>query len=298
MAMKTLTLRLFLLLLVLTCLEAQLVITQQPANQTVAQGSNVALTVAVSGTGPFTYQWLFNGTNVPNVGTITTVAGNGTFAYSVDGWAATNAGLNRPSDVTVDASGNLFIADQSNNRIREVSYTGMPILTVNSVSTATAGDYSVIITGASGSVTSSVASLTVLGPPVIASQPESQTIVAGTNVTLAVIITSPSPINCQWFFNSAKITGATNISLTLSNVTTPNQGTFFVIVANVYGSATSSVATLTVLSPPIIVQSSASQSQPIGNRVTFAPVVQGTPPLNYQWYFWGSSGMFWGKIIG
>ena len=53
-------------------------------------------------------------------GIITTVAGNGTYGYSGDGGAATNAELNDPDGVAVDATGNLFIADTGNNRIRKV----------------------------------------------------------------------------------------------------------------------------------------------------------------------------------
>ena len=52
------------------------VITQQPTNQVVMVGGAATFSVAVSGTGPFTYQWQFNGTNLPS-GIITTVAGNG-----------------------------------------------------------------------------------------------------------------------------------------------------------------------------------------------------------------------------
>ena len=58
-------------------------------------------------------------------GTITTVAGNGTFGYSGDGGLATAAQLDNPYGVTLDASGNLYIADQSNQRIRKVSPTGI-----------------------------------------------------------------------------------------------------------------------------------------------------------------------------
>jgi sugar lactone lactonase YvrE len=54
-------------------------------------------------------------------GIITTVAGNGTRGYRGDGGAATSAQLDTPTDIKVDASGNLFIADFQNNRIREVS---------------------------------------------------------------------------------------------------------------------------------------------------------------------------------
>jgi sugar lactone lactonase YvrE len=55
-----------------------------------------------------------------STGTITTVAGNGTAAYSGDGGAATSASLNYPYGVAVDASGNLFIADTGNARVRRV----------------------------------------------------------------------------------------------------------------------------------------------------------------------------------
>lgn len=53
-------------------------------------------------------------------GDITTVAGNGTGAFSGDGGQATSASLLQPQDVAVDASGNLYIADTENNRIRRV----------------------------------------------------------------------------------------------------------------------------------------------------------------------------------
>jgi Abnormal spindle-like microcephaly-assoc'd, ASPM-SPD-2-Hydin/Cep192 domain 4/NHL repeat len=53
-------------------------------------------------------------------GNIQTVAGNGTVGYSGDGGAATSAQLNFPSGVTVDSSGNIFIADTSNSVVREV----------------------------------------------------------------------------------------------------------------------------------------------------------------------------------
>jgi len=58
-------------------------------------------------------------------GIITTVAGNGTSGYSGDGGSADSAELFHPSGVAVDASGNLFIADQGNHRIRKVSTNGI-----------------------------------------------------------------------------------------------------------------------------------------------------------------------------
>jgi uncharacterized protein (TIGR03437 family) len=58
-------------------------------------------------------------------GIITTVAGNGTQSFSGDGGPATSAQLNGPTGVAVDRVGNLFIADNSNFRIREVSPGGI-----------------------------------------------------------------------------------------------------------------------------------------------------------------------------
>jgi len=52
--------------------------------------------------------------------TITTVAGNGRYGFSGDGAPATESMLRTPHDVAVDHAGNLYIADQGNDRIRRV----------------------------------------------------------------------------------------------------------------------------------------------------------------------------------
>jgi len=69
-------------------------------------------------------------------GVTTTFAGTGTAGYSGDGGAATSAMLNGPRSIALDASGNLYIADSNNNRVRKVT-PGGTITTV--VGTGTAG---------------------------------------------------------------------------------------------------------------------------------------------------------------
>ncbi len=62
--------------------------------------------------------------------TITTIAGNGTPAYSGDGGAADQAELRGPSSVAIDAAGNVWIADTGNNAIRKVGAATSAIATV------------------------------------------------------------------------------------------------------------------------------------------------------------------------
>lgn len=60
----------------------------------------------------------------PTLGTITAVAGNGTFGYSGDGGPATSAQIESAASLALDAAGNLYIADCTDNRIRKVTTTG------------------------------------------------------------------------------------------------------------------------------------------------------------------------------
>lgn len=69
-------------------------------------------------------------------GVISTVAGTSTAGFSGDGGAATSATLNHPAGVAVDTSGNLYIADTVNQRIRKVNTSG----TISTIAgTGTAG---------------------------------------------------------------------------------------------------------------------------------------------------------------
>ena len=57
-------------------------------------------------------------------GVITTAAGNGSAGYAGDGGPATQASLQNPTGVAIDGAGNLYIADQGNNRVRKVTPSG------------------------------------------------------------------------------------------------------------------------------------------------------------------------------
>ena len=72
-----------------------------------------------------------------SAGTITTVAGTGAAAFAGDGGSATLASLNGPSGVAVTATGDLLIADTTNNRVRLVSASVITTVAGNGTAAST-----------------------------------------------------------------------------------------------------------------------------------------------------------------
>lgn len=99
-------------------------------------------------------------------------------------------------------------------------------------------------------------------PPVILSQPQSQTNLIGSTAAFSVSATACTPLAFQWYFNNTAIDAQTNSTLTLSNLTLAAAVNYFVAVAASGGSTTSIVAALTVnlLSSTVALASSENPS--------------------------------------
>jgi hypothetical protein len=124
-------------------------------------------------------------------------------------------------------------------------------------------------------------------PPTIGSQPTNQTVTAGGTATFSVVA-GPLPLSYQWYYHDIgqPITGATNSSLTLTNVQTGQAGQYFVQVNNTFGPTFSANALLTITTdPPVIASQPVSRAAVVGTNVTFLVSVTGSLPLYYQWYF-------------
>jgi sugar lactone lactonase YvrE len=140
----------------------------------------------------------------PN-GIIVTLAGTNTYGYSGDGGPAGNAMLDNPSGLVADNSGNLFFADNGNNRIRKVTMQGGPSLTLTDVGAASAGNYTVTVSSPYGSVSSTVAVLAVGLLPTILASPQGATVLAGSNVAFNVTVAGTGPFTYQWQLNGTNL---------------------------------------------------------------------------------------------
>jgi len=155
-----------------------------------------------------------------------------------------------------------------------------------------AGGYTVVVSNYAGSVTSSVATLTVApaAPPTITAQPGNLTVGAGSNASFTVTVTGSPPLNYQWLVNGTNVINGTNATLTLTDVQPSNAGSYSVTITNAFGSTNSAAASLTVLTfPPVITAQPQDVSAPVSTQVSFGVTVTGSPPLSYQWLFNGTN---------
>ena len=162
-------------------------------------------------------------------------------------------------------------------------------LTVATLTTADAGNFSVIITNLAGGTTSSIAPLTVVSSPTITTPPASVAVVAGANAAFTVTAAGSTPLFYQWRKNSAPLatggnsSGAATATLSISAATTADAAGYSVTVSNTLGTITSAAATLTVAIPPAITAAPVSATILAGSNVTFTVTASGTAPLTYQW---------------
>ncbi|PKP20313.1 MAG: hypothetical protein CVU05_09450, partial [Bacteroidetes bacterium HGW-Bacteroidetes-21] len=286
-----------------------------PTDQDVCAGSTATFNVIANGSNP-TYVWRKNGTVMVNGGnisgvntatlTITNSAAGDVASYTCDvtsdcGNATSSAALltlnaatiitTQPLAVTVCEGGNAtftVVATGSGTltyqwRKASVNIPGANTasFTITGVSTADAGSYDVVVTGTCGNTTSSAAVLTVNATTAITTQPLTQTVCAGTNVTFTVAATGTG-LTYQWRKGGSNITGATTASYTISGVAAGDAGTYDVVITGTCGSVTSNVAILTINAVTAITTQPISQTACAGSNVTFTVVANGTG-LSYQW---------------
>ncbi|HZZ18852.1 MAG TPA: immunoglobulin domain-containing protein, partial [Opitutaceae bacterium] len=119
-------------------------------------------------------------------------------------------------------------------------------LTISDADLANVGTYTVTVSNAAGSVTSTSATLLLSGPPVIVMQPLAQEVAEGASTSFSVTAEGSTPLTYQWSLNGNPIPGATATTLALNYVSHIQGGSYTVIVTNAQGSVISSTAGLVV----------------------------------------------------
>ncbi len=129
-----------------------------------------------------------------------------------------------------------------------ISGSSTPNLTIGDVLGGNSGQYTLIVHSGAGATTSVPAELLVVDP-LITNQPVSVVQPSGTQVQFSVGAYGTTPAY-QWLKNGLPISGGTEATLTIAQASVADAAAFSVIVSNVFGSVTSSVATLNVIGIP------------------------------------------------
>jgi len=139
-------------------------------------------------------------------------------------------------------------------------------------------------------------------PPAITNQPAPFTQDAGGSVTFTVGASGTPVLHYQWYTNSVAVSGATNSSLTLTSLTTNQNGTLVsAVVTNNYGTTASTSALLTVQPPGaplnVSITSPSSQTVNAGSTASFNVSAVGTS-LTFIWKLNGVALSNGGSVSG
>jgi uncharacterized repeat protein (TIGR03803 family) len=189
------------------------------------------------------------------------------------------------------------VSTDGGKTFNNVSGAASTTLTLTNVQASQNGyQYQAVFTNSNGTATTSAATLTVQYAPTVTSNPSSQTVSLGQNVTFTAAANgSPTPA-VQWqvsteggktFANlsdGTNVSGATSATLTLSNVQASQNGyQYQAVFTNSLDTATTAAATLSVQYAPIVTTNPSSQTATAGQKVTFTAAVSANPAATVQW---------------
>jgi len=288
------------------------VITAQPQDQNVNQGSNAVFSVVATGAPAPSYQWRKDGTPIPGATdssyTVANAQPGDAGSYSVEVSNVAGTVTSADAALTVNVAPVITTqpqdqnVNQTSNAVFSVVATGTPApsyqwrkngtpipgatdsgYTVANAQPGDEGSYSVEVSNVAGTVTSADAALTVNVAPVITAQPQDQNVNQTSNAVFSVVATGTPAPSYQWRKNGTPIPGATDSSYTVANAQPGDEGSYSVEVSNVAGTVTSADAALTVNVAPVITAQPQDQNVNQTSNAVFSVVATGTPAPSYQW---------------
>ncbi|CAD6547052.1 Beta-galactosidase [Paraburkholderia sabiae] len=255
-------------------------IVTQPADQIVTQGQSGQFSVLSAGAAPIAYQWMKNGAAIPGATgyaymTPAVASGDNGATYSVAVTNANSSVTSRTASLTVVqpaaptivtqplslsitsgqsaefsvvAAGSPVLSYQWTKNGESVPGANQPVYDTPATQTSDSGSvYRAVVTNSAGTVTSQDATLTVsvATPPVIVSQPHSQSVPFGQSVTFNVLASGSTPLKYQWT-KDGKPYGTNAASIAIVSAQGSDAGDYAVTISNSAGSITSDHVTLTV----------------------------------------------------
>ena len=274
-----------------------LVCAARPARKTVAAGTTMEFSVALGGPGAFTCQWRKNGVDLSDGLGISGVnspalalsgllpADSADYSVVVTGPSGVRVSpaaplvvlnppaiLDSPVGGTVPQGTNvlLSVTASGDNLVYYWTHNGIPLptavtasLSLENVQPNDAGTYEVTVVNDAGVAVSQPADLAVLISPSILQPPVDCSVAVGGDAVFNVNAVGDG-LNYQWFFNEAPISGATGISLTVTNAQLAEAGNYSVRVSGPVGEMVSPAAVLNVVVPPDVPQIESASLQPDG----------------------------------
>ncbi len=226
---------------------------------------------------------------VTPAGVVTTVAGSSGSIGSADGTGAA-AQFYSLNGIAVDASGNIFVTE-ANNTIRKITSTGMVTTLAGTSNTGGSSNgtgaaalfndpFGVAVDAAGDMFVADMNNDTIRkryaaadAQPSIVTQPTALSVAIGSTAAFSVAATGVPVPNYQWLFDGSYVSGATNPTLTLTNVQADNLGNYEVVVTNSTGSITSNSVVLS--SPGVTPVAPPAQATHFANISTRAQVGTG-----------------------
>ena len=174
-----------------------------------------------------------------------------------------------PASFTVVATGGGTLSYQWYQNGSPVG-TNSATYSIPSTQPGNAGTYMVTVSNAGGSTPSNQVSLVVvIPPPVITTQPVSETVAQGSPASFTVVATGGGTLSYQWSQNGSPV-GTNSATYSIPSAQPSDAGTYQVTVSNAGGSTPSNQATLLVVQAPVMITTQpSSQSAVAGSNVIF-----------------------------
>lgn len=245
------------------------------------------------------------GTRLPNAMFVDDVHIGRTWAYVTGGPEITtnpvasaslaigsNIVLNVAASVIANAPSPVYQWKLNGNNLTDnanIIGSSTPSLTITNANSTTSGSFACVIANTIGTVTSSNCVVTVPDPVITQQPPATTNAPPGSSAIISITANGSPTLTYQWKKNSVNLSDVGNISgsatpsLTLSSISSADNGTYACVVKNgLNATVTSSNCVFSVTDPAITTQPQSAKVN-YGTTQTFSIAATGTGPFSYSW---------------